>query len=111
MNQTQVELEGTLRPDGTLVLDGKPNLPAGRVRVTVQAEAAPASAEDGVMARLQRIWAEQAARGHVPRTREEIDAELDAMRDEAEEEMQEIERLHEGSGGRPAPNTSDEGSP
>lgn len=37
MNQKEVILLGTLSPDGTLLLDEKPNLPPGRVKVTVQA--------------------------------------------------------------------------
>jgi hypothetical protein len=94
MELTQVVVDGTLRPDGTLLLDEKPNLPPGRVRVTVQAAAAPVGPEDGVLARLQRIWAEQEARGDAPRTREEVDAEINALRDEAEEEMKAIERLY-----------------
>jgi hypothetical protein len=48
-----------------------------------------------IMAVLEQIWADQKARGHVPRTREEIDAEIQQLRDEAEEEMQAVERLHE----------------
>ena len=47
------------------------------------------------LARMQKVWAAQDARGYVPRTREEVDAEINALRDEAEEEMQAIERLHE----------------
>jgi hypothetical protein len=31
-----------------------------------------------------------------PRSREEIDAEMNKLRDEADEEMQAVERLHEG---------------
>jgi hypothetical protein len=86
-------LEGTLRPDGTLQLDEKPNLPAGRVRVTVQPLPSPARAGESLMSRMQAVWAAQKARGHVPRSREEIDADLRALRDEAEEEMQAVERL------------------
>jgi hypothetical protein len=44
---------------------------------------------------MQRIWADQKARGHVPRTKEEIDAEIIQLRAEAEEELQAAERLHE----------------
>ena len=95
MSETQVVVTGTLNPDGTLVLDERPHLPPGRVRVTVQAVTQATGSEDGFMARVERVWAEQAARGHVPRTREEIDAEINALRDEAEEEMQAVERLHE----------------
>jgi hypothetical protein len=92
-----VELQGTLRADGTLVFDQKPNLPPGRVRVTVQPVEAPAD----VMEVLERIRAEQAASGHVPRSREEIDADIAAMRQEDEERMQSIEHLHEEYRGRP----------
>lgn len=38
MNNATVIVDGTLKPDGTLELDEKPPLPAGRVRVTLQAE-------------------------------------------------------------------------
>ena len=86
-----VEIQGTLQADGTLVLDEKPNLPPGRVRVTVQ----PSEVQGDVIDVLRRIHAEQAARGHVPRSREEIDADIAAMRQEDEERMQAIERLHE----------------
>jgi hypothetical protein len=86
-----VELLGNLRADGTLVLDTNPNLPPGRVRVRIQ------QAEEGidVIEVLRRIRADQAARGHIPRSREEVDADIAAMRQEDEERMQEIERLHE----------------
>src|SRR5205823_2288767 len=94
MSETQVVMHGTLQPDGTLVLDERPNMPPGRVRVTVQAVAVPQTGL-GLMERMEAVWADQKARGHVARTREEIDAEINALRDEAEEEMQAIERLHE----------------
>jgi hypothetical protein len=95
MNETQVVMEGTLQPDGTLLLDEKPKLPPGRVRVTMQAVAQATGLEDGFMARMERAWAEQAARGQSPRTRAQIDAEINALRDEAEEELRTIEFLHE----------------
>jgi hypothetical protein len=44
---------------------------------------------------MESIWADQRASGRPPRTREEIDAEIEAMRNEAEEEMQAVERLQE----------------
>src|SRR4051812_43957308 len=67
-----VEVQGTLREDGTLVLDEKPNLPPGRVKVTV--EPVPDLTQTEIWQFFERIWAEQRARGHVPRTREQIDA-------------------------------------
>lgn len=92
MNPTAIEVQGTLREDGTLVLDDKPNLRPGRVKVTV--EPVPDLTQTDVWQVLERIWEGQRARGHVPRTREQIDAELEAARLEDEERMQELERIH-----------------
>jgi hypothetical protein len=84
MNQEPLELQGTVQADGSLVLDEKLNLPAGRVRVTVQTGNVPEKVDPGrFLAMMERIWADQKARGHIPRTREEIDAEINQMRDEA----------------------------
>jgi len=44
---------------------------------------------------MESIWADLRTSGRVPRTQEEIDAEIDALRSEAEEEMQAVERLHD----------------
>jgi hypothetical protein len=88
-----IEIQGTLREDGTLVLDEKPNLPPGRVRVIV--EPVPDYEQTEIWQFFERLWAEQRAKGHVPRTREEIDAELAAARQEDEERMQALERIHE----------------
>src|SRR5947199_9515119 len=93
MPPNAVELQGTLREDGTLVLDDKPNLPPGRVKVTV--EPVPDLTQTDVWQVLERIWAGQRARGHIPRSREEIDAELEASRQEDEERMQALERIHQ----------------
>jgi hypothetical protein len=90
-----IEVEGTLHADGTLVLDEKPNVPPGRVRVTLSPVAGATPPEDGFMARMEAVWAAQKARGYISPSRDEIDAELAAMRDEAEEEMREVERLSE----------------
>jgi hypothetical protein len=93
MRSDTVVLRGTVKPDGTLELPGKVGLPAGPVEVTVKA-LAPAGGED-LLAVLARIRAEQQASGHVPRSREEIDAEVRRMRDEWEEHQLAIERLQE----------------
>ncbi len=93
MTTNAIEIQGTLREDGTLVLDQKPNLPPGRVKVTV--EPVPDYKQTEIWQFFERLWAEQRARGHVPRTREEIDAELEAARQEDEERMRGLERIHE----------------
>lgn len=41
---------------------------------------------------LDRIWAGQLARGHIAPSKEEIDAEIEASRQEDEERMQQIQR-------------------
>src|SRR3954468_3785598 len=47
MSLTEVTVEGTLRPDGTVALDERPALPPGRVTVVLrQAAPAPAAPED-----------------------------------------------------------------
>jgi DNA-binding FrmR family transcriptional regulator len=96
VNSNTIEIQGTLQPDGRLILDEKPALPPGRVRGTLQAVTSAVESDTDVLAVLHRIRAARQARGeYVPRTRHEIDAAIDAMRGEDEERMQTIERLHE----------------
>src|SRR5438552_1897428 len=90
----QVVVQGTIQQDGTLVLDERVPMPACRVQVTVQPIMEPPR-EDPFWESMQRIWAEQKARGHEPRSKEQIDAEIEALRNDAEEEMQATERLHD----------------
>jgi hypothetical protein len=95
MTTDSIEIQGTLQEDGTLVLDDKPNLPPGRVKVTV--ESVPDLTQTDVWQVLEQIWEGQRARGHVPRSKEDIDAELEASREEDEERMQALERIHQES--------------
>jgi hypothetical protein len=97
MSHPIAEVQGTLQPDGTLVLDEKPGVPPGRVRVTVQ-PVVVVPAEDPFWQQVQAIW--DSLKGRTPRTREEIDAALSEMDDEAEAEMQASERLHHQSPSR-----------
>lgn len=96
MGEKQVEVGGTLKPDGTLVLDHKPDLPPGRVRVVLQAATGPAQAEP-FWATLRGIWEGQQKRGHVPRSVEEIEAERRALREGMDGEIEEAVRLQEES--------------
>jgi hypothetical protein len=83
MTGNAVEVQGILCDDGTLVLDERPNLPPGRVKVLVR----PANTAEGtlndVIEVLDRIHAAQKMRGHVPRSVEEIDAKFADMHLEA----------------------------
>jgi hypothetical protein len=94
MNVGTIVVEGTVQPDGTLEVTQKLDLPAGRVHVTVESVVEPVQ-PDRFWKLMESIWAAQRVSGRIPRTREEIDADLDALRNEAEEEMQAVERLQE----------------
>ena len=94
MTPSSIEVSGEVRSDGTLALEEKVNLPPGRVRVTIQPLVAP-PADDPFWKCMQQIWDDQKARGHVPRTKEQIDAEVRGLRDAADEELRAAEQLHE----------------
>ena len=81
MLATHVVVEGTLKSDGSLELDAKLTLPPGRVQLVVQ-PLPELPQDDPFWQMMQGIWAAQKARGHVPRSKEEIDAEINAMREE-----------------------------
>ena len=107
MSLGEVMMEGTLMSDGTLELDEKPNLPAGRVQVIMQA-LPELPKDDPFWQRMQAMWDAQKARGHVPRGVEEIEAQQREMRkgwakrQEAIERLQEeSRRLRQGEGGPP----------
>src|SRR3989442_674897 len=94
MSHREVVIGGTLKPDGTLELDEKPNLSPSRVTVALRAvpELQP---DDPFWRRMQAIWDAQNAAGHVPRGSEEIEAERRQMREEWDDHQQAIERLQE----------------
>ena len=88
----EVIVQGTVKSDGTLELNQPVNLPPGDVRVIVQTTTAPSVAGENVLTVLQRIWAERRAKGMRGRSGEEIDADIQSMRNEWEERQQELER-------------------
>ena len=82
MSAETVVVRGFVRADGTLEVPGKIMVAPGPVEVTVRAvPTAPARGGDWWEV-LQHIRAEQAAGGHIPRSAEEIDAEINALRDD-----------------------------
>ena len=80
MNITPVTVQGIIKPDGALELNQPIDLPPGKVQITVQHLEASAQTKETVRTFLERIRTEQHARSHVPRTRDEIDADVNAMR-------------------------------
>lgn len=74
-------LDGTLHPDGTLVLDHKPGLPPGRVSIVLQPvqSAAPRRRLADV---IDEIHQAQQTRQFQPRSAQEIDAALREIEDD-----------------------------
>lgn len=96
MSPRDIVIEGTVQPDGTLVLDGPANVPAGRVQVIVQPlpDLPPG---DPFWDMMQSIWAGRKARGFTPRSVEQVEAERRESREHWEERLQTIGRLQEES--------------
>ena len=88
---TEVIVQGTLKPDGTLELNQPVNLPPGEVRVIVQV--VPTHSGENVLTVLERIWAERRALGMQGRSGERIDADIQSMRDEWEDRQRGLKPL------------------
>ena len=92
MSANTVVLQGIVQPDGTLQLDGKVPLPAGKVQVTVAA-VSPVPTDHPFWQMMQEIWAARQQAGLQPRSVEEVEAERRRFRDEVDEEVVEAGRL------------------
>jgi hypothetical protein len=93
----QTIFDGTLLPDGSLVLDGKPNLEPGRVRVTIEAKAPVQDSlpKRTIMDAIRDIYAEQDRNGYVPGKNSTTLLERDLLRRDMEEEIEATIRLQE----------------
>jgi hypothetical protein len=82
MSVQEIVIGATLRPDGTLELDQKPNLAPGRVTVVLrqEQEAATPQQEDWWQC-LQRIRAEREASGYPFMNDEEMNAHIEWLRE------------------------------
>ncbi len=87
-----VVIQGIVKADGTLELEEKIILPAGRVQVMVT-PLPELPRDDPFWQMMQGIWDGQKARGHVPRSAEEVEMERRALREEWEERMRTIEHI------------------
>jgi hypothetical protein len=92
MSVPAVTLEAVVKPDGSLELGERIALPPGRVQVTIVPipELLP---NDPFWQRMQALWASQRARGHVPRSAQEVEEERRAVRDEWEDRMRRIDEI------------------
>jgi hypothetical protein len=91
MSRDVVETLGTLQADGTLVLDEKTDLPAGRVRVRVERLAEPAPPKEDWWQCLQRIRAEREQSGYPFMTEAEMKAFIEDLRS-GDERLEEVYR-------------------
>jgi hypothetical protein len=100
MATTILETLGTIRPDGTLELDQKLAVPPGRVKVRVEPIEAPVQPKESLVEYVQRSRRELEEAGHKFRTKEEIEAELEEMRREWDNRLEELDRLRSNPDGK-----------
>jgi hypothetical protein len=96
MSAQTVILRGMVRPDGSVEVPGKVEMTPGPVEVTLRAVPTTTTAASDWWEALQRLRAQQAASGSGS-SAAEIDAEINALRDEWEEHQLDLERLQEAS--------------
>lgn len=92
MSANTVVIQGVVKPDGTLELEGKLSLNPGKVQVTI-VSIPPEFDEHPFWKIMREIWAGQQARGHVPRSVEEVEAERREFREDWEERLLEFELI------------------
>jgi hypothetical protein len=105
MSVHAVTLEAVVKPDGTLELGERIALPPGRVQVTI-VPIPQLPPNDPFWQRMQALWAAQRARGHVPRSVQEVEEERQAVREEWDDRMRRIEQIQaEAARARRGPET------
>jgi hypothetical protein len=90
MTPNVITVPGILKADGTLELSRPIHLPAGAVEVTVKSAGEP---KTDLLIVMQRIRQEQQMETTPRRTKEEIDAAVEQLRDELEEHIVAAEEL------------------
>ena len=75
---------GTISDKNTLILDGPIPLPVGRVRITVE-RITPPPTGDNFLAKLHALQKTLQASGYRPRTKTEIDTQIQVERDSWDE--------------------------
>ncbi|MBM3499710.1 MAG: hypothetical protein FJX74_13705 [Armatimonadetes bacterium] len=96
MAAAEVVVQGAVTVEGQLILDQQPDLPPGRVEVTVRALQSEAAEEHPMFQALRRIWADMDARGFAGgRSLEEAVADVRALRDEWDAHQEALEARQE----------------
>ena len=96
VSATHVVVEGTLKADGSLELDGKLNLPPGRVQLIVQ-PLPQLPKDDPFWQMMQQIWAARTAAELAPRGTEDVEGQRRALREDVDEEIDKARGLQEES--------------
>ena len=94
MNTNPIVIPGVVKPDGTLELEGKIPLAAGKVQVTVE-PVLELPTDDPFFDLLKGIWEARAQAGLQPRSVEEVEAQRKQLREDSEKEIAEAIRLQE----------------
>src|SRR5262245_27124680 len=81
MSLNEVVIQGTLKADGTLELDQKPNLPPGRVTVVLRRESEPTPPREDWWQFMQRVRAEREASGYPFMNEDEMNAHIEWLRE------------------------------
>jgi hypothetical protein len=82
LSLTEIVVQGTLNPDGTLELDQKPTLSPGRVTVVLRPAQEPAPTQEGWWPYMQRVRTEREAAGYHFMTEAEMEAHIQWLRDD-----------------------------
>ncbi len=100
MSLQEIVVAGTLKPDGTLELDRKPELPPGRVTVVLRQESEAAAPQEDWWQYLQRIRAEREASGYPFMNEEEMNAHIEWLRegDRFDDLLREVDEQRKKSG-------------
>jgi hypothetical protein len=80
MSPSEIVVQGTLHPDGTLQLDEKPDLAPGRVTVVLRQAVQPAPLQDTWWQYMQRSRAQLEASGHHFMNEQEMTAWIEELR-------------------------------
>lgn len=78
---THAVIQGTLKPDGTLELDEKPNLPPGRVTIVLQPAPLPAQPQDNILHFLQNARKKMEEAGCHFMDEKEVQAHIEWLRE------------------------------
>ena len=78
----EIVVEGTLKPDGTLELDQKPDLSPGRVQVVLRPVLLASPPQEGWWPYMQRIRSEREAADYHFLNEAEMEAHIQWLRDD-----------------------------